>query len=110
MDKKSWIKVNTESQIKMTRIIDKNYQQTSNRGDFLNLIKHIHKNLAATIILNDGLLNAFLLSREHSNDVLLPLLFNIVQVVPASAIRHTKRKRHIRRDNWKGRIKTVVYR
>ena len=57
-------------------------------GIYLNIVKTIYDKLIANIILNGEKLKAFpLRSRRRQGCPLLPLLFNIVQEVLATAIK-----------------------
>ena len=60
-------------------------------GTYLNIIKAVHDKLTANIILNSEKLKAFpLRSGRRQGCPLLPLLFNIVLEVLATAIREEK--------------------
>lgn len=83
----------------------KNCQQTSNKRNLLTLIKDIYKISVANIVLNHERLNAFPLRLETRQGYpFLPLQFNIVLEVLASAIRQGKEMRH---SDWKVKSKTV---
>ena len=66
-------------------------QKAGTEGTYLNIIKAIYDKLTADIILNGEKLKAFLLkSGTRQGCPLLPLLFNIVMEVLATAIREEK--------------------
>ena len=75
-------------------------------GTYLNIIKAIYDKPTANIIIKRQKLQKFpLRSRTRQGCLLLPLLFNIVLEVIATAIRQEEEKK--RHPNWKGRSKTV---
>ena len=62
-------------------------------GTYLNIIKAIYDKPTANIILNGEKLKAFPLKAETRQGCpLLPLLFNIILEVLATAVRQTKEK------------------
>ena len=66
----------------------KTFNKIGLEDTYLNIIKAIYEKTTADIILNGEKLRAFpLRSRIRQGCPLLPLLFNIVQEVPATAIR-----------------------
>ena len=74
-------------------------------GTYLNIIKAIYDKLTANIVLNGEKLKAFpFKSGIKQGCPLLPLLFNIVLQVLATAIRETKGKKGIQI----GRLKIVT--
>ena len=69
----------------------KTLQKAGREGTYLNIIKAIYDKLTANIILNGEKLKAFpLKSGTRQGCPLLPLLFNIVLEVLATAIRAEK--------------------
>ena len=78
-------------------------------GTYLNIVKAIYDKPTANIILNGEKLKAFLLrSGRRQGCPLLPLLFNIVVEVLATAIREEKEIKgiHIRKE--KGKLSVVA--
>ena len=76
-------------------------------GTYLNVIKSIYDKSTVNIIVNGEKMNAFpLISGTRQGSPFLPLLFNIVLEILATAIRQDKTG-HL---NWKGRSETVVRR
>ena len=72
-------------------IIKKTLQKVGIEGTYLNIIKAIYDKPTANIILNGEKVKAFLLrSGTRQGHALLPLLFNIVLEVLATAIREEK--------------------
>ena len=67
----------------------KTLQKMSIEGTYLNIVKAIYDKPIANIILNDEKLKAFSLGARQGCP-LLPLLFNIVLEVLATAIREEK--------------------
>ena len=73
------------------RFIIKTLQKTGIKGTYLNIIKAIYDKPTANIILHGEKLKAFpLKSGTRQGCPLLPLLFNIVLEVLATAIREEK--------------------
>lgn len=72
---------------KFKTIHDKNTQKNRNRENFLKLIKTIFKNPAVDIILNSERLTAFPQQQNRARMSIIPLLFNMVLEVIATAIR-----------------------
>ena len=71
----------------------KTLQKVSIEGIYLNLIKAIYNKPTANIILNGEKLKAFpLRSGRRQECPLLPLLFNVILEVLATAIRQKKEK------------------
>ena len=69
----------------------KTLQKMGTEGTYLNIIKAIYDKPTASIILNGEKLKAFpLRSGTRQGCPLLPLLFNIVLEVPATALREEK--------------------
>ena len=67
------------------------WEGRSGLGTYLNIIKAIYDKLTANIILNGEKLKVFLLkSGTRQGCPLAPLLFNIILVVLATAIREEK--------------------
>ena len=86
--------------------IIKSLQKVGIEGTYLNIIKAIYNKPTANIILNGEKLKAFpLRSGRRQGCPLLPLLFNIILEVLATAIREEK---EIKNTNWKRRSKTVT--
>ena len=84
----------------------KTLQKAGIKGTYLNIIKAIYDKPSANIILNGEKLKAFpLKSGTRQGCPLLPLLFNIVLEVLATAIREEKEIK--RNPDWK-RIKTLT--
>ena len=78
----------------------KTLQKAGLEGTYLNIIKAIYDKPTANIILNGEKLKAFpLKSGTRQGCPLLPLLFNIVLEVLATAIREKKRNK--RNPDWK---------
>ena len=74
-----------------TSIYDKTFKKADIEGTYLNIIKAIYDKPTAYIILNGEKLKAFpLKSGTIQGCPLLPLLFNIVMEVLATAIREEK--------------------
>ena len=74
-----------------TSIYDKTLQKADIEGTYLNIIEAIYDNPTANIILNGEKLKAFSLkSGARQECPLLPLLFNIILEVLATAIRAEK--------------------
>ena len=68
-------------------------------------IMTIYDKLAANIILNGEMLNAFpVYSETRQGCPFMPLLFNLVSEILAIAIRYEKKN-----PNWKGRGKLSLY-
>ena len=83
----------------------KTLQKAGIEGTYLNIIKAIYDKPTANIILNGKNLKAFpLKSGIRQGCPLLPLLFNIVLEVLATAIRAEKEIK--RNPDWKRRSKT----
>ena len=81
-------------------------QKMGIEGTYLNIVKAIYEKPTANIILNGEKLKAFpLRSGTRQVCLLLPLLFNIVLEVLATAIR--EEKEIIRNPDWKRRNKTL---
>ena len=77
------------------------------KGTYLNIIKAINDKPTENIILNSEKLKAFpLRSGTRQGCPLLPLLFNIVLEVLATAIREEKEKK--RNPGWKRRCKALT--
>ena len=75
-------------------------------GNYLNIKKAIYDKAIANIILNGKKLKEFLLrSGTRQGYPVSLLLFNIVLVVLATAIRRNRNKRN---PNWKGRNKIIT--
>ena len=73
---------------------------------YLNIIKAVYDKPIANIILNDEKLKAFpLRSEKRQGCPLLPLLFNIVLEVLATAVKKGKKKKN---PDWKRRSKTLT--
>ena len=71
----------------------KTLQKVGKEGTYLNLVKAIYDKPTANIILNGGKLKAFPLRLgTRQGCAFLPLLFNIVLKVLATAIREKKKK------------------
>ena len=71
-------------------------------GTYLKIIKTIYDKPTANIIINCEKMKGFLLKPEiWQRGLLLPLLFNIVLEVLATAILQEKERK--RYPNWKGR-------
>ena len=82
------------------------YRQYGHRTCF-NIIKAIYDKVTANITVNDEKLKAFHLWLGSKQGYLsLPLLFNIVLEVLATATRKKRRRR--RNSHWKGRNKIVI--
>ena len=76
---------------KSNTVSDKTFQKVGIAGTYLNVIKAIYDKPTANIILNGEKLTKFLLrSGTRQGCPLLPLLFNIVLEVLATAIREVK--------------------
>ena len=84
----------------------KTLQKAGIEGTYLNIIKAIYDKPSANITLNGEKLKAFpLKSGTRQGCPLSPLVFNIVLVVLAIAI---KKKRNKRNPDWKRRSKTLI--
>ena len=84
----------------------KTLQKMGIEGTYLNMVKAIYGKPTANIILNGEKLKAFSLrSGTRQGCPFLPLLFNIVLEVLATAIREEKRIKW--KLDWKGRIKAL---
>ena len=84
----------------------KTLQKAGIEGTHLNTIKAIYDKSIANITLNSEKLKAFpLKSGTRQGCPLSPLVFNIVLVVLAIAI---KKKRNKRNPDWKRRSKTLI--
>ena len=84
----------------------KTLQKVGTEGNYLNIIKALYNKPTANIILKGEKLEAFpRRSGTRPGYPLLPLLFNIVLEVLATAIRQERNKRN---PNWKGRNKIVT--
>ena len=71
----------------------KTLQKVGKEGTYLNIVKAIYDKPTANIILNGGKLKAFPLRLgTRQGCAFLPLLFNIVLKVLATAIREKKKK------------------
>ena len=81
----------------------KTLQKVGIMGTDLNMIKAIYDKPTANI-LNGGKLKEFTLRLTRQGCPLLPLLFNIILEVLATAIREVNK----RNPNWKGRNKTIA--
>ena len=82
-------------------------QKAGIEGTYLNIIKAIHDKPTANIILNGEKLKVFALkSGTRHGCPLLPLLFNIVLEVLATAIKEEKEVK--RNPDWKRRSKTLT--
>ena len=87
-------------------IYEKSPQKVGIEGIYLNIIKAIYDKPTANIILNGEKLKAFTVrSGVRQGCPLLPLLFNIVLEVLATAIREEK---EIKGIQWKRRSRTVT--
>ena len=80
----------------------KTFQKVGIEGTYLNIIKAIYDKSTANIILNSKKLKAFL---RRSECPFLPLLFNIVLEVLATAIRKEKK---LKGSNIERKSKTVT--
>ena len=84
----------------------KTLQKAGTEGTYFNIIKAIYDKSIANITLNSEKLKAFpLKSGTRQGCPLSPLVFNIVLVVLAIAI---KKKRNKRNPDWKRRSKTLI--
>ena len=84
----------------------KTLQKAGIEGTYLNIIKAIYDKPTANIILNGEKLKVFPLKLgTRQGCPLLPLLFNVVLEVLATAI---SRKRNKRNPDWKRRSKTLT--
>ena len=91
-------------------------QKMGIEGTYLNIGKAIYDKPTANIILNGEKLKAFpLRSGTRQGCPLLPLLFNIVLEILATAITEEKeikgiqiRKEEVRNPNWKRRSKALT--
>ena len=85
----------------------KTLQKVGIEGTYLNIIKAIYDKPTTNIIFSGKKLKAFSLrSGTRQGCPLLPLLFNTVLEVLATAL--TQEKKSKRNPNWKGRSKTVI--
>ena len=85
----------------------KTLQKVGREGTYLNIVKTIYDKPTANIILNGEKLKAFPLRPGRRQDCpLLPLVFNIVLEVLATAIRVEKEIK--RNPHWERRSKTVT--
>ena len=86
----------------------KTLQKMGMEGTYLNIIKATYDKAIGNIILNSEKLKEFpLRSGTRQRCPLLPLLFNIVQEVPATAIRQGKEMKGI--QTGKEEIKPGLY-
>ena len=85
----------------------KTFQKVHIEWAYLDIIKAIYNKATAKIIFSSEKLKAFPLgSGTRQGCPPLPLLFNLVFEVLATAIREDKRKK--RNPNWERRSKTVT--
>ena len=91
-----------------TPISDKKCSESDIEGTYFSIIKAVCDKPTASIILNGEKLKEFLLrSGTRQGCLLLPLLFNIILEVLATASREVKKKNK-RNPNWKGRRKLYL--
>ena len=86
----------------------KTLQKMDIKGNYFNLVKAVYDKLTANIILSDEKLKAFpLRSGTKQGCPLLPLLFNIVLEVLATAIKGEKEVKGI--QTGKGEVKVSLF-
>ena len=88
---------------------NKNFDKPVKEGMYLNRIKAIYDRPTANNILDSDKLKSFLLkSRTEQECPLLPLLYNTVLKVLATAIRLKKRRKRKKMHlNWKSKTVTI---